>query len=155
MAFIRHRGKTKVMYFEGDTAKEVRNGGIVGLTDSGTVEPLGNDSLDKPLGIARRNDTVTDSSLVPVEVPVEEYVEWLIDLDSDGGALDSDIGQLIAVDTTGGASVNAGDSAGMRADVSDVTFPTILVTGRVSATQIIGVIAKRAGTLIPDTGTIT
>ena len=96
-----------------------------------------------------------DSALVAVEVPVEGYVEWLIDTDSDGGALDSDIGQLIAVDTVGGASVNAGDSAGMRVDMNDITFPTILVTGRLSATQIIGVIAKRADVLIPDTGTIT
>ena len=105
--------------------------------------------------MARRNDTVTDSALVAVEVPVEGYVEWLIDTDSDGGALDSDIGQLIAVDTVGGASVNAGDSAGMRVDMNDITFPTILVTGRLSATQIIGVIAKRADVLIRDTGTIT
>lgn len=155
MAFRRHKGKTKLLYFEGDTALQVRDGGLVFLTDSGTISPVRNDSLDKPLGVARRNDTVTDSALVPVEVPVEEYVEWLIDVDSDGGAADSDIGQLIAVDTTGGNSVLAGDSCGMRVDVSDVTFPTILVTGRVSATQIIGVIAKRAGTLIPDTGTIT
>ena len=155
MAFKKLRGKTKILYFKGDTAKEVRHGSLVGLTDSATVEPLGNDSLDKPLGVARRSDTVTDSALVPVEVPVENYVEWLIDLDSDAGAADSDIGQLIAVDTVGGASVLAGDSAAMRADVSDVTFPTILVTGRVGATQVIGVIAKRADALIPDTGTIT
>ena len=153
--FRKFKGKTKTLYFKGDTAKEVRNGSLVGLTDSGTVEPLGNDSLDKPLGVARRNDTVTDSALVPVEVPVENYVEWLIDTDSDGGAADSDVGQLVAVDTVGGASVNAGDSAGMRVDINDVTFPTIFITGRLSGTQVIGVIAKRADALVPDTGTIT
>lgn len=143
------------MYFKGDTALQVRDGGLVGLTDSGTITPIRNDSTDKPLGVARRNDTTTDSALVPVEVPVEEYVEWLIDVDSDGGAADSDVGQLVAVDTTGGNSVLAGDSCGTRVDINDVTFPTVLITGRVSATQVIGVLAKRAGTLIPDTGTIT
>lgn len=143
------------MYFKGDTALQVRDGSLVTLTDSATVSPCRNDSLDKPLGVARRNDTLTDSALVPVEVPVENYVEWLIDVDSDGGAADSDVGQIVAVDTVGGASVLAGDSCAMRVDISDVTFPTVLITGRVSATQVIGVIAKRADALVPDTGTIT
>jgi len=153
--FRRFRGKTKTMYFKGDTALQVRDGGLVGLTDSGTLTPLRNDSTDKPLGVARRNDTTTDSAEVPVQVPVEDYVEWEFDLDSDAGLADSDVGQLVAVDTTGGNSVLAGDSAGMRVDVSDATFPTILITKRISATKGIGVLAKRAGTLIPDTGTIT
>lgn len=155
MAFKRYRGKTKIMYVEGDTAREVRDGGLVGFSDSGTAIPLRNDSTDKPLGVARRNDTTTDSSMVPVEVPVEEYVEWTFDLDSDAGLADSDIGTSIAIDTTGGNSVLAGDSAGMRADANDVTVPTILVTGRISASKGIGVLIRRAGTLIPDTGTIS
>lgn len=125
------------------------------MTDSGTVVPLRNDSTDKPVGIAKRNDTVTDSLMVPVEVPVEEWVEWEFETDSDGGLADSDIGTSIAVDTTGGGSVNAGDSAGVRLDVSDVTFPLVLVTRRISATKGVGVLVKRVSTLIPDTGTIT
>lgn len=155
MAFTRHRGKTKIMYFEGDTALQVRAGGLVSITDSATLTPLRNDSTDKPLGPARRNDTTTDSSLVPVEVPIEEYVEWTFDVDSDGGLVDSDVGTTVAVDTAGGNSVLAGDSCGMRVDRDDVTFPTILITGRISATRGIGVLVKRAGTLIPDTGTIS
>lgn len=155
MAFKRYAGKTKVIYFEGDTAREVRDGGLVTITDSGTVIPLRNDSLDLPLGVARRNDTVSDSALVPVEVPIEEYVEWEFDVDSDGGLVDSDVGQNVAVDTTGGGSVPAGDSAGMRVDRDDVTFPTIRIMRRISATKGIGILVKRAGTLIPDTGTIT
>ena len=144
MAFRRHRGKTKIMYFKGDTAREVRDGGLVTLTDSATLVPVRNDSTDRPIGVCRRNDTVTDSALVPVEVPVENAVEWLIDVDSDGGAADTDIGRYCAVDTAGGASVDAGDSAGMRADVSDTAIRQIFITGRVSATQIIGVIANTA-----------
>ena len=154
MAFRRHKGKTKIMFFEGDTALQVRDGGLVSITDSGTITPVRNDSTDRPIGVARRNDTTTDSSLVPVEVPVEDYVEWIIDLDSDGGALDSDIGRYCAVDTTGGTSVNAGDSCGMRADINDTAVRTVFVTGRISATQVIGVIARRASYIIPDTGTV-
>lgn len=143
------------MLFKGDTALQVRAGGMVGFTDSGTITPLRNDSTDRPLGVAKRNDTTTDSSLVPVEVPVEEYVEWEFDVDSDAGLADSDVGTSVALDTAGGNSVLAGDSCGMRVDVSDVTVPTILVTGRVSATKGIGVLIRRAGTLMADTGTIS
>lgn len=153
--FKRLTGKTKYMYFKGDTALQVRDGGLVGITDSGTITPLRNDSTDVPFGVARRNDTTTDSSMVPVEVPVEEFVTWEVDVDSDGGLADSDVGQTCAIDTTGGNSVLAGDSCGMRIDVSDVTFPTVRILGRISATKAIVTLVKRAGTLIPDTGTIT
>src|SRR3990167_4703200 len=144
MAFIRHKGKTKIMYFEGDTALQVRDGGLVGFTDSGTVTPLRNDSTDRPIGVARRNDTTTDSVMVPVEVPVENAVEWKFDVDSDAGLSASDIGRYCAVDTTGGNSVLAGDSCGMRADISDTAIRQIYITGRISATQGIGVIARMA-----------
>src|SRR3990167_3835841 len=152
MAFRRYRGKTKLMYFEKDTTEQTRDGGLVTFNlDSGQIVRVGNDSDDKVIGVARRNDTLADSTIVPVEVPVENAVEWLIDLDSDGGALDSDVGRYINVDTVGGTSVNAGDSAGMRADISDSTNASILVTKVVSATQIIGVITNSAFTHTYDT----
>ena len=144
MAFKRYRGKTKIMYFKGDTAREVRDGSLVTLSDSATVVPVRNDSTDRAIGVARANDTTTDSSMVPVEVPVESAVEWEIDVDSDGGAADSDIGRYCAVDTAGGGSVVAGDSCGMRVDVSDTGVPQIFITGRVSATKVIGTISKTA-----------
>lgn len=153
--FRRLEGKTKTVWFKGDTAREIRLGGLVGLSDSGTVIPLRNDSTDRPVGVSKRTDTVTDSSLVPIEVPVEEFVEWEFDVDSDGGLADSDVGTSIAIDTTGGNSVLAGDSCGMRVDANDVTVPTILVTRRYSATKGAGVLIRRIGTLIPDTGTIS
>lgn len=142
------------MYFKGDTALQVRDGGLVTLTDSSTVSPVRNDSTDRPIGVARRNDTTTDSSLVPVEVPVENFVEWTFDVDSDNGLADSDVGRYCAVDTTGGNSVLAGDSCGMRVDVSDTAVRTIFITGRTSASQGTGVIARLANAIIPDTGTV-
>lgn len=144
MAFNLYKGKTKLMHFEKDTAAELRAGGLVTLTDSGTVVPVGNDSDDKILGVARRTDTTTDSSIVPIEVPVESAVEWLIDVDSDAGAADSDVGRYVNVDTTGGNSVLAGDSSGMRVDISDSVAGSILVTGVLSTTRIRGVIANTA-----------
>jgi len=137
-------GKTKTMYFEGDTAREVRKGGVVVLTDSGTCVPPRNDSTDRVLGVAMRNDTTTDSSLVPVEVPIELAVEWEADVDSDAGAADSDVLQGVSFDTTGGGSVLAGDSAGMRVDINDVTQQQFLITRRISASKVIGVILNNA-----------
>ena len=134
------------MYWKGDTAREVRDGGVVILTDSGTVAPVRNDSSnDRLVGVARRNDTVTDSALVPVEVPVESAVEWIASTDSDAGAADSDVSRLVTIDTTGGNSVNAGDSCGLNVDVSDSSAAagpagSFAITGIVSATQVIGVL---------------
>ena len=144
MAFKRLRGKTKLMYFKGDTANEVRDGGLVTVSDSGILRRPNNDSTDRVIGVARRNDTVTDSLLVPVEVPVENAVEWEIDLDSDGGAADTDIGRYCAIDTLGGNSVSAGDSAGMRADVNDTGIRLIYITGRNGTTKITGVLVRTA-----------
>lgn len=148
MAFKRYRGKTKLMYFEKDTTEQTRDGGLVTFNiDSGQIVRAGNDSNDKIIGVARRNDTVADSTTdVPVEVPVENAVEWLIDTDSDGGAADSDVGKLVGVDTVGGASVAAGDSAGMRLDISDSVNGMVVITKVVSATQVIGVLANSAFT---------
>ncbi len=158
--FTLYRGKTKVMYFKkSDTAREVRNGGLVCINDSGSVAPPKNDSTDRIVGVCRVNDTVTDTAfglnditmgsiqnpgMVPVEVPVENAVEWMIDTDSDAGAADTDRGRYCAVDTTGGGSVSAGDSAGTRIDISDTAIRSIYITGIVSASKVTGIIARTA-----------
>jgi hypothetical protein len=124
----------------------------VSITDSGTVTPVRNDSTDRVIGVARRNDTTTDSSLVPVEVPVEANVEWRVETDSDGGAADSDIGRYCAFDTAGGNSVLAGDSCGMRVDINDTAVRQFYITGRESATVVRGIITRMAGSVPgPDT----
>ena len=75
---------------------------------------------------------------------VEAAIAHLIDPDSDLGALDSDVGRFCAVDTTGGGSVSAGDSCGTRVDISDTAIRQIFITGRISGSRIIGVIANSA-----------
>lgn len=152
-----------MMHFKkGDTTHALRDGGLVCLDDSGNVVPVKNDSTDRAIGVARMNVSLTDTSswqgapMVPVEVPVENAVEWLIDADSDGGAADSDIGRYCAVDTTGGNSVNAGDSAGMRVDISDTAIRQVFITGRQSATKVIGTITRLGFNISgPDTAGAT
>jgi hypothetical protein len=150
MSFIRYRGKTKLMHFrKTDTTHALRDGGLVQLAgDSlgGSLIPPPNDSTSRPLGVCRQNVAMTDTSFptVPVEVPVENAVEWLIDVDSDAGAVDSDIGFYCGIDTTGGGSVLAGDSCGMRVDISDTATRQVFITGRVSASKIIGTLCNTA-----------
>lgn len=142
MAFRLHRGKTKTIWLKKDTTEQVREGSLLSFNlDSGQLIRVGNDSDDKVVGVAERNDTLADSGYIPVKVPVERWTEWEADVDSDGGAADSDVGKLVNIDTTGGNSVNAGDSCGMRVDISDSTAGCFLVTKIVSATKVIGVIA--------------
>jgi len=146
MAFKRYRGKTKLMYFKKtDTtaASSLKEGSLVGFTDSGNLTYLANDSTDEVIGVCRQTVATADTSswqnapMVPVEVPVENAVEWLIDTDSDGGAADSDIGRYCAVDT-----VTTSDSESTRVDINDTTQRAVLITGVQSSTKIIGVIVK-------------
>ena len=143
--FKKIAGKTKIIYFGKDTTDQVRDGSLVTYNlDSGQVVRVGNASDDKIVGVARRNDTLSDSggAGVPVEVAVESAVEYEVETDSDGGAADSDRGRLVNIDTTGGTSVNAGDSAGMRVDVSDSAAGSFLITRVISATRVRGVIVN-------------
>ena len=140
------KGKTKTMYFrKTDTtvASSLREGSLVGITDSGNLTYLANDTTDRVVGVCKLRVTATDTSswqgapFVPVQVPVENAVEWLIDTDTDGGAADSDVGRFCTIDTA-----TASDSESTRVDVNDTAQRTVLITRVVSATQVIGVLAK-------------
>jgi len=135
------------MYFrKTDTTNQLRDGGLVQLDDSANLEPPRNDTTDRVLGVCRQNVGLTDSTQlqIPVEVPVENAVEWLVDVDSDAGLVDSDVGRYCAIDTTGGDNVLAGDSCGMRIDRSDTAVRQVFITGRVSASRAIVTLARTA-----------
>lgn len=135
------------MYFRKlDTTNQLRDGGLVQLDDSSNLEPPRNDSTDRPLGVCRQNVGLTDSTQlqIPVEVPVENAVEWTVDVDSDAGLVDSDVGRYCGIDTTGGDNVLAGDSCGMRIDRSDTAMRAVLITARISASRAIVTLANTA-----------
>ncbi|MEK6830166.1 MAG: hypothetical protein AABY15_08685 [Nanoarchaeota archaeon] len=145
MSLIRYSGKTKLMHFDkADTTVRIVDGGAVQFSAAGKLNDLANDSDDRIFGVCRRTMALADTSpdtsgkSVPVEVPVENYTEWLIDTDSDGGASATDVGRYCALDTGDTVNINA------RADVSDSDIPHILITGVVSATKIIGILARTA-----------
>ena len=155
MSFVRHRGKTKTMYFrKTDTtlASALTEGSLVAITDSGNLSHVDNDSLERVVGVSRITIAATDTStwpgapFVPVEVPVENMVEWRIDVDTAGGAVDSDIGTYIAVDTQ-----EAGDSNATLVDMDDTAPPRVMVTGVESPTVVYGVLVNLGNTYFMDT----
>ena len=147
--FVRLRGKTKTMHFKNvDTAvrNSLKQGSLVTLNDSGQLSYCSNDSTDRPIGVCRQTVSRLDTTQlsIPVEVPMEKAVEWLIDTDTVGGAVDSDVGRYCAVDTG-----TAGDCEATRVDISDTTIRQIYISRIISGTQIVGTISRMAWEAIP------
>jgi len=146
MAAKRYRGKTKLMHFrKTDTTTQLKDGAFVRLDADGTLGNLLNDTDDRILGVCRQDVAAADSTQlsIPVEVPVEDYVEFEVDLDSDGAASSTDVGRYCAIDTTTDSGL------GDRVDISDTANRQFLVTA-VSDTdtdKVRVVIAKKASTL--------
>lgn len=124
MAFKRHKGKTKVMYFPVTTSTAFTDGDLVSFA-TGLITPA-TSSTTKHVGVIRKTIASTDADyatarLVPVEVPVEKYVEWVADVTS--GLVAADIG--LYVDLTDARTV----------DRSASTVDALLCTGVISSTK--------------------
>lgn len=134
MAFIRHKGKTKVMYFPRPASQAFTAGALVYFNGSGQVIPADSTS-GAHAGVIRKTVATTDDDyatadvLVPVEVPVERWVEWIVDTSS---AVADDIGTEI--DLTDSLTANRGASS----------KDALLVTGYISASKLIVTILSNA-----------
>ena len=146
MAFKLYRGKTKMMHFrKTDTTlnSSLKDGSLVGLTDSGNLTSLANDTTDRVVGVCRLTIAATDTSswpgapLVPVQVPIENAVEWRVGTDTGAGAVDSDVGRYCAVDTQ-----EASDSESTLVDISDTNERVFGITRIISGSEVVGVITK-------------
>lgn len=137
MAFKRYKGKTKVMYFPVKTSTAFTAGDLVVWGtggDAGLIIPA-TSATTKNLGVIKKTIASTDSDyatarLVPVEVPVEKYVEWVADVTS--GLVVGDIG--LYVDLTDARTVDRAAS----------TVDALLCTGVISSTKGTFVIADSA-----------
>lgn len=136
MAVKLFSGKTKTMYFPRPASQAFTAGTLVYVNpdDSGTVIPADATS-GRLVGVIKKTVATTDADyassgvLVPVEVPIEDYVEWLIDTT---GAVAADI--LDEIDLTDAAT----------ADRSASAKDALLVTRVISATKIAVVILSKA-----------
>lgn len=92
MAFIRKKGKTKMMYF-GSTASQAIGAGAVVALSSGRLIPAANDTDNGTIvGVIPQAITsastayATAGTPVAVEVPVEMNVVWEADINATTGA---------------------------------------------------------------------
>ena len=93
-------------------------------------------SLRLPLfGVAAQDIATTNTALDPisVEVPIENYVEWEFDTDSDGGLVASDVGGFRDLDTLG-----------RNIDRSILANKTFLITRLISASKGNAILARGA-----------
>lgn len=134
MAFIRKKGLTKTMYFPRPANEAFTKGDLVYGNGSGQVIPADSTS-GLHVGVIKKSVLTTDDDyatadvLVPIEVPLEDYVEWEV---TAVAAVADDI--LDEIDLT-----NAG-----VADRANNSKSALLVTGFVSSTKLLVVILSRA-----------
>lgn len=140
MTFIRYRGKTKTMYYPRPASQVFTKGALVYFNGSGQVIPADATS-GMHVGVIKKTVATTDddyasSVLVPVEVPIERWVEWRATAAS---AVVADIG--LEIDLTDSVTADRANSA----------KDALLVTGFISATELLVTILSNAD--IKDTAT--
>ena len=110
MAFRRVTGRTKTMHLpkRATLTIPIVIGDWLNLSDTGAAGLFRSisdtTSLYIPLfGVAREDvaTTNTGTGAIAVEVPLENYVEWEFDTDSDNGLVASDVGGYRDLDTLG------------------------------------------------------
>ena len=135
MSVRRESGRTKLIYLPKTPSIAIDAGEYLKLNDSGGVRPAISAANERIVGASRDSHATSDTTSNPiaVEVPIEQWVEWEVDTDSDGGAADSDVGGYRDLDTLGA-----------NIDVSATTDKVFLITRVKSATKVVGVLAKSA-----------
>jgi len=141
MAFKLHKGRTKVMYFPRPASTTFAEGDLVYFNTSGQVIPADATS-GQHVGVIKKAVATTDTDyatanvLVPIEVPLDRWTLWTVPT---SGAVAADVGNQIDLTDAGTADRSAGAK------------DALLVTGIVSATEIIVTILSNAD--IKDTAT--
>ena len=133
MAFIRYRGKTKFMWYGKAASTVFADGALVYFNGSGFIIPADATS-GAHIGVIRKaiaatDDDYTSNTLVPVEVPVERWVEW-------------EVLAASAVSTDIGLEIDLTDS--VTADRANSSKDALLVTGYKSATKLYVTILSNA-----------
>lgn len=133
MAFKRKSGKTKLLHLPKASAVAITPNTVMKFNNIGGVIIAVSDTNERVVGVSRDSHATSDTTtkLIAVEVPIEKYVEWEFDTDSDGGLTDTMVGTFRDLDTLGA-----------NVDASAVADGVVLVTGRISATKGVGVLVR-------------
>ena len=149
MAFRRKSGRTKLMRLlkRATLGIPIVKGDWLELSDTGAAglfRSISSTASAPPVklalfGVAAQDVATTNTAADPisVEVPLENYVEWEFDVDSDGGLVASDVGGLRDLDTLG-----------RNLDRSLAANKTFRITRLISATK--GVAILNHGALFGD-----
>lgn len=142
MAFRHKTGRTKLMRLlkRATLLIPIVKGDWLELSDTGAAglyRSISDTALLRPplFGVAAQDvaTTNTTADLISVEVPLENYVEWEFDTDSDGGLVASDVGGLRDIDTLG-----------RNIDRSLSANKNFRITRFISATKGVGVLNRGA-----------
>lgn len=132
--FIRKRGKTKFMWLPVTVSTAISKGALVAFSSGYLIAATSTTAPSTIIGVIRHTIATTDADyatarLVEVEVPVENYVEWEVDVTS--GLVVADVG--LYCDLTSSLVVNRGGT----------TYDIV---------QCIGVISTTKGRFVLNTG---
>ena len=133
MAFIRKRGKTKMMYFGSTASQAIGKGACVALSSGRLIPAKNDDDPSTIVGVIPAAITsasaayATAGTPVAVEVPVEKNVVWEADLNATGGAsyplTTTDQGTYMDLYT---------DDSGLYVDTNVSTLDTVFCTGYIN-----------------------
>lgn len=142
MAFLLYSGKVKRIWFLRPASQVFTKGDLVYVNpdNSGTVIPADSTS-GRHVGVIAKTVATTDtdyatSVLVPIDVPVERWVEWRVTAAS---AVVADV--LDEIDLTDAGTANRGASS----------KDALLVTRFISATELVVIILSAADNLYTAT----
>lgn len=138
--FTQYSGKTKRIWFPRPASQAFTKGDLVYPNGSGAVIPADSTS-GRHIGVIAKTVASTDSDyasavLVPIDVPMERWVEWRVTASS---AVAADV--LNEIDLTDAATANRGASS----------KDALLVTRFISATELVVVILSAADNLYTAT----
>ena len=126
MAFRRYRGKTKTAWLPVTASTTFSKGAIVAFASGYLIEATSSTAALSHVGVIKKailssDADYADARKVPVEVPLDKFVEWEGDVTS--GLVAADVGLL--VDLTDANTINRGAS----------TIDAAQVTGVISSTK--------------------
>lgn len=133
MAFKHKSGRTKNIYLAKKASTAIAAHALVKFDNAGGVTLAVGDTHEALVGVNVGAQVSTDTTTNPIaiQVPLEFFVEWEFDTDSDGGLTDTMVGSFRDLDTLG-----------LNVDASATAKKNILVTKCISTTKGVGVIAR-------------
>ncbi len=134
MAFIKKSGKTKIMYFPIAASVAIGKGAAVALSSGTIIAALNNSATYDCVGVLVKARATTDADyavakMVAVEVPVEKYVEWEVDVNSTLAT--TDVGLYLDFTT---------NDTGLSVDHGVSTLDHFFVTKFISTTKAVGIL---------------